>query len=460
MRVSNVLFALAICTWLNACGGGSSGSDSVPVDTQVYPDLTMSQLLSNAELSTPPPPSSVTAPSAVEAQWLRDRSRPLRSVVVDTDFSDLAFLENELAGKRIVQLGESSHGAREFNMMKVRMIKYMHEKLGYDVLAFESSLIACHLQNKELPTSTFSPLDMTRRCIFPVWQTAELNELFRYIKSTQSSARPLRLAGFDIQFSGELDSINIMRDWVLGLTNEVDPAASARVSTAFRAIDNAMQTPSTSTIASIATASAPVIDLLREGSARASVSRRVDFETAILAFKVLQDRQRYTLEVGQRLENQTTRERGMADALTGLAERVYPGEKIMAWAHNAHIATHVEYYSAIPPMGAYLKQTWGDQLFTIGLFMLRGENVTDFRTRVAVRVKDPGRGSLEEIAYSLKLAAAYVPIERGNQTEAGDDWQHRSIQFRSWGTIDHLDALSANYNAVIMIDHTSVPRYN
>ena len=42
---------------------------------------------------------------------------------------------------RIVLLGEPSHGAGTAFAAKVRLVKLLHERLGFDVLAWESGLI-------------------------------------------------------------------------------------------------------------------------------------------------------------------------------------------------------------------------------------------------------------------------------------------------------------------------------
>lgn len=39
-------------------------------------------------------------------------------------------------------LGEASHGVAESNWAKVRLIKFLHQQLGFDVVAFESSFDA------------------------------------------------------------------------------------------------------------------------------------------------------------------------------------------------------------------------------------------------------------------------------------------------------------------------------
>ena len=77
------------------------------------------------------------------AAWVRAHARPIRSLTDPTDDRDLEFLAPLLAGRRIVQLGESSHGAAEFDEVKVRLVHFLHERLGYDVLAFESPLVEC-----------------------------------------------------------------------------------------------------------------------------------------------------------------------------------------------------------------------------------------------------------------------------------------------------------------------------
>ena len=42
-----------------------------------------------------------------------------------------------------MQLGESGHGVAEFNHAKVRLIKFLHQQMGFDVIAFESGLFEC-----------------------------------------------------------------------------------------------------------------------------------------------------------------------------------------------------------------------------------------------------------------------------------------------------------------------------
>lgn len=200
------------------------------------PDLRQARLLSDVELKTPPiaSASNLVPPTTDEHAWLADNHRSIRSITYDKDFSDLDFLAEVLNGKRIVQLGESSHGTAEFSAIKVRIIKYLHERLGYNVIAFESSVGGCHIQDLDLNLRAPKP-KVGVECIFTIWNTADLNELARYIYSTRQTTRPLHVAGFDIQTTSDLDSGPTVA-WVSSVLDRVkqdltNPARDAIVTT-------------------------------------------------------------------------------------------------------------------------------------------------------------------------------------------------------------------------------------
>ena len=58
-----------------------------------------------------------------------------------SNFEALTFLDIVLKDKRIVLLGESSHGTEEYSQTKFQLIRYLHEKLGFNVLLFGNILV-------------------------------------------------------------------------------------------------------------------------------------------------------------------------------------------------------------------------------------------------------------------------------------------------------------------------------
>jgi len=83
--------------------------------------------------------------------------------------------------------------------VKVRLIQFLHQQMGFDVIAFESGLFEC-FRADEL-ADLLGADSLMRNCIFGVWHAEETLPLFDSIKAARGTSRPLILAGFDTQFS-------------------------------------------------------------------------------------------------------------------------------------------------------------------------------------------------------------------------------------------------------------------
>src|SRR6266699_3115844 len=71
--------------------------------------------------------------------WLADHAIRMRTLdASEDDFGDLEPLRATLKGVRVVMLGEQSHGDGTAFVAKTRLIRFLHERMGFDVLAFES----------------------------------------------------------------------------------------------------------------------------------------------------------------------------------------------------------------------------------------------------------------------------------------------------------------------------------
>lgn len=131
---------------------------------------------------------SVSARAASEEKywdsWIERHAQPLDAS--NASNKDLRFLKKVLKGKRIVQLGETTHGAGEINATKVRMIKYLHEELGYDVLAFESGFPDTNASYLNMDQLT--PKSTMKNSIYAVWHTEDVVELFDYMKEQKRKA--------------------------------------------------------------------------------------------------------------------------------------------------------------------------------------------------------------------------------------------------------------------------------
>src|SRR5687767_13577809 len=82
----------------------------------------------------------LTAP----AKWLATHSVPVRSIDPDDDdFSDLQFLKRTIGNARVVQLGDQTHGDGATIYARGRLVRFLHEQMGFDVLAWEGGFFDC-----------------------------------------------------------------------------------------------------------------------------------------------------------------------------------------------------------------------------------------------------------------------------------------------------------------------------
>lgn len=414
----------------------------------------LSRLLSDAELALPP--DSIPTPEDPDAAaWVKANAKPIRSLGA-TDFSDLRFLAPLLRDKRIVQLGESGHGVAEFSMAKVRFIKYLHEELGFDVVAFESGMFECDRAQREV--AQWSAPELMRRCIFPVWQVREVVELFTYIRQTQTTARPLLLAGFDEQMSSVINSY--ARPALLRrLIAPLDSVYAQRVFDT----DSTFITNSTIEYARVhKDRLAPFYDSLatffRRHRREIERAHPDDRTIAIIVRQMATSMATFVqqLAIGPIEPGIELRDRAMADNLDVLLDEVHPGKKVIVWAHNFHIQHRENSPNTTRTMGTYVAQRRRNELYTIGLFMYRGGAAQNDRRPYAIKQGAPG--SLESILHRAPWQHSFVDLSRAKR-EKGSEWMWQSISGLSWGLNPEQFVPRDEYDGILFIDTVHVPVY-
>jgi len=104
--------------------------------------------------------------------------------------SDLSFLKTELKDKQVVMLGEQTHMYGNIFEMKARIVKYLHQELGFTTIAIESSMFDIWKMNK----TGFNPNNFNKS-IWGVWSNSyEFQRLVKYIDENN-----LKVIGFDSQ---------------------------------------------------------------------------------------------------------------------------------------------------------------------------------------------------------------------------------------------------------------------
>jgi erythromycin esterase len=396
--------------------------------------------------------------------WTRANHFPIASIVArpGDDFADLQFLRGVIGERRLVQLGESGHGVAEFNSAKVRLIQFLHQQMGFDVIAFESSLFECFIANTHGGTGA----QMLQASIFGVWATEEVAPLFDYIQRTQATDRPLVLAGFDVQFSG------LAMVGRPAFFHRIVGAVDARYAAEVEAFD-------TEFIRRVRTEGTPYAvqhevalvefytrleTFLREhrtgladafpGDLSPIVAERAAWSSIRFVQQLAASGTRPPSAVN---EGVNVRDRGMADNLTFLLRDMYPDRKVIVWAHNFHIR-HSNAATASPyrTMGGWLAERFRPELYTIGLYMNRGSAALNNRSIHAINPA-PDR-SMEWVLAGAGPSQLFVDFLHQSPVN-GNQWMFQQVGTREWGTERLAMVPRDQYDGVLFVDLVSPPAY-
>lgn len=127
------------------------------------------------------------------------------------DFSDLAEYGQAIGDKRIVFLNELSHGEEEVFALKSRLVRYLHQEKGFDVLLLESSLFDVNQiwQNRKQALAAQAP----GKIFYMYANNTSVQALLSYIDVKRDSKKPLSLSGFDGRLLGT-HSANSVVDFI------------------------------------------------------------------------------------------------------------------------------------------------------------------------------------------------------------------------------------------------------
>ena len=349
-----------------------------------------------------------------KVEWLSRNAVPIRSIdLADDNFTDLQPLRKMIGSSRIVLLGEAGHGDGATFRAKERLIRFLHEQMSFDVLAWESSFFDCEEMNSAL-ASDMPALQAGQQGVFGIWSEGRLlAPLFEYIRGTLKTEHPLRQTGFDIQHLGSQGKrIRALVD--AQQRKDVEEFLAAIEVDGHRA--------------------AAVLDRLRTSNNR-------NQRFLIKSLEDLAAMEQRRLNPHEAAAQPDYRDRKMGENLVWLAREWYPHSRIIVWAANFHVAHGHE--SGYLRMGDIAYSQLGDEIYSVGFTSFRGEIGTP--GHAASPLAQQSAGSLETLLHTTGRPYALVDF----RTLPHDHWLRKPIVARFFNYADtcatwpdHFDAVS------------------
>ncbi len=318
--------------------------------------------------------------------WTLDSIDP----AADT-FADLAPLTQAIGDARIVALGEQTHGAREEYLLKLRLLRYLYEKLGFEVLLLESGFYDVGRLAGRM--SSGEPLDgMAPGNIFFMYsKSAEGRLLLQYLDQQRARGTPLQLAGIDSQHTGELSQHELLprlrahlqqHHAALALDTQWQPfAAPAQALVAMQ-----RKAPDTAEQAAFYRQGAALRDALcRDASAQLESDA---WWCQVVASLESQAHSYWSNGQDYQRDNQ------MGANAIWLADHQFAGKKAVVWAHTVHVARGFQRTASQLQAGEVMSRHWGER-YKVVHFSTTGGAILDYATLQAQVVAEPAPDSLE-----------------------------------------------------------------
>jgi erythromycin esterase len=281
------------------------------------------------------------------------------------DYKQGRFLDSlmEIVGnKRIVALGEDTHGTAEFYTLRAAITQRLIKEKGFNVVILENPHEDMMALQEGLPTEKLDTL--MRRHLFSIYQTKQMQAFLQWFKKYSRKHTALRLAGCDDSYHEILpqqlmkvaakygnDSLNNMcHEFLLRQTLSIKKFYAQSSQPKPDSLPNDMQF------------GRATYRLLNKIDSLCEVQKLQDPKLKELIFHA---KTAYVYYDRFAKKQAVSRDEIMGDRINYYAAD--PGAKIVVWAHSGHISRSVWLYDELGLMGATVVKKFPADYISIGM---------------------------------------------------------------------------------------------
>ncbi|WP_223607121.1 erythromycin esterase family protein [Chryseobacterium sp. OSA05B] len=334
---------------------------------------------------------------------------PVKSISMEfNDNSDLKIFDSILKDNKVLVLGENTHMDGSTSEAKSRLIKYLHENMNYNVVLYEAGQYDTWIMNEEMKHHTLktSGDSIGGLGLFEFWWNGkETQPLIRYYQKTKTTAHPIEVGGFDIQFSGSVLAFNrgkLLKDFLSRNTIDIKafPVFNKHIDELNQFIYKKY-----------------VNRILKGNQKNEFLQELTRLEQAVLKLDKTPENTMYARYFHDMKNNITKswkykpgsmpsmqfRDSLMAKNLIHQIDSVYKDKKVIVWCANIH--SFAERYSKdYLPLGAYIRNQYGKTSYIIDFSSYaqknEGGSISD----------KPGKFAIENIFHRTKTPYFFLNL--------------------------------------------------
>jgi erythromycin esterase len=301
-------------------------------------------------------------------KWLDQNALKIKTVQAENGLKDLMPLKNILKDKRIVALGEATHGTKEFFEMKHRMLEFLVKEMGFRFFAIEANLTEAYAVNDYVLYGKGDPQKALDGIYFWTWNTKEVMAMIEWMRAYNTGKADkdkVRFYGFDMQ--AQPVAVAEFHKYLMS----VDSAYALRVKDLVSRIKELKDIPGNKQAKECGAEVGKIFTHLEENKQKyiATTSTR-EYELQKHNLVIVSQYIAMISETDTAAMCQV-RDSCMSENVKWFMHLEGDSAKFVLWAHNGHIAKEVVTSDGLT-MGYFLMKYYKDNYYALGFDFYQG----------------------------------------------------------------------------------------
>lgn len=403
-----------------------------------------------------------------EVDWLKQNIISFSLDSTKDETKEFESLKKSIGDSRIVLLGEESHGDGTTLETKVRLVKFLHQSMGFTVLAFEANQFNAERAWQDVIEKK-SPLTALQNSIPPIWGEAkEIQPLLEYIYLQSTSKAPLSISGFDCQVEGTYIRESFKPDFLSYLKEKrIEFVDSTEENYFFRTFDalifnkgyiNIKNKPFSEKTAywdSLKKQRMPFEQLLEQKIAELQNIKEKKgelFSQFLISTKKYLPGILYLNAIDKTNKNvlYNLRDSVMASNLVWLVNKYYPKQKVIVWAASYHLAKHKSVgYGNLKEtlLGDYIRNDLDNKTYTIAFTAYEG-NIGWYNGKYLNSISKPKDSSFENLFFKTGIQNFFLDFKTNSKSKKGK-WLLTPRFMRPLGYVEQEKSWPLVFDAII-----------